>query len=118
MRQKLIAIVIGLFVAAVSPATADTKVSNWVADIPIMPELNVEQGLGFAYENTDGRVVTIILSGEAKLVNVIGYYSQALEPLGWEKESAASWTRNTEILKIESTEALSTELIKISIRPR
>ena len=60
--------------------------AKWVGDVPIMPQLTIEPGLGFAFDNPEGRIVTIYLTGDANPNQVMAYYDQALIPLGWIKK--------------------------------
>ena len=103
--------------AVIMPLAADTVQSSWVADVPIMPALMVEKGLGFAFDNPDGLIVTIYLSGDAQAANVQAYYAQALAPLGWSQIGPQRWGRDGEILQLGTTTAAGAQLWKITLRP-
>jgi hypothetical protein len=120
MKKTLITILIGTVLSSglmSGQALAETPQSKWVADVPIMPTLIIEPGLGFAFANPDGRVVKIYLNGDEEQSEVIAYYAQALEPLGWARIGENRWSRETEVLQISRITAASTELWEITIRP-
>ena len=102
----------------ISSAQAETSPATWVADVPIMPLLDIEKGLGFAFDNPEGRVVTIYLSGKAERNRVMAYYDQALAPLGWTKQSNNLWHRRNESLTINKTPSATLDLWKIMVRPK
>ena len=104
--------------APISSAQAETSPATWVADVPIMPLLDIEKGLGFAFDNPEGRVVTIYLSGKAERNRVMAYYDQALAPLGWTKQSNNLWHRRNESLTINKTPSATLDLWKIMVRPK
>ena len=118
MRNKIKIITTTLLMSiASSIAVAESKQAKWIGDLPIMPKLQIEQGIGFAFDSSEGRIVTIFLSGDTTKIEIEKYYKNAMEPLGWMQLDSAKWAREDEILKIEETEALSTKLWKITIRP-
>ena len=117
MRKILSAALIMTSLDLAMPASAEENEVKWVADIPIMPSLEIEPGLGFAYENREGRIVMIYLRGGAKSDEIINYYNAALEPLGWKRVNETRWQNAAEVLEISKTEALSTTLWKIMLLP-
>ena len=102
---------------ATGPTGAETLQQKWVGDVPIMPSLTIEKGLGFAFDNTEGRIVTIYLSGAMEQEDVTQYYTKALKPLGWIKTDDRKWSRESEILEIKAIKAASVALWKITLRP-
>ena len=97
---------------------AETPQHKWVGDVPIMPSLTIEKGLGFAFDNADGRIVTIYLSGEMDKKSITTYYTQALDPLGWQRKGNSKWARGNEMLEIKETQAAGIALWKITLRPQ
>ena len=116
--NKFNAVMLILFGLLMGGAHAESPQQKWVGDVPIMPSLTIEKGLGFAFDNADGRIVTIYLSGTAKAEKVAAYYQQALEPLGWQKDSQRRWKREGEVLEINTTTAAGVPLWKITLRPQ
>ena len=90
--------------------------AEWVGDVPIMPQLVIEPGLGFAFDNPEGRIVTIYIKGQAHADDIMAYYRQALAPLGWTQLEARLWTRGREHLMIIKT--ATADLWKIALRPQ
>ena len=118
MRNKIKILIITILMSiASSVVVAESKQAKWIGDLPIMPKLEIEQGIGFAFDSSEGRIVTIFLSGETTKSEIEKYYKKAMDPLGWTLIENAKWVREDEILIIEETEALSTKLWKITIRP-
>lgn len=120
MKKRLIPLICAAMISSGSIAAsafAENIQAKWVADVPIMPALMVEKGLGFAFDNPDGRIVTIYLSGDISKEKVSSYYDQALEPLGWTQVGNSKWIRDAEILKLTTTTAAGVSLWKITLRP-
>ena len=92
--------------------------ATWVGDVPIMPQLTIEPGLGFAFDNPEGRIVTIYLTGDIDPNQVMAYYDQALIPLGWIKKDTYIWHRRNESLTINKTPSAIKALWKIMLRPK
>ena len=116
MIAGITAMALALMPAPIKAETADH--AKWVGDVPIMPELSIEQGLGFAFDNPEGRIVTIYLSGDTARDQVMDYYDQALVPLGWIKRDAHIWHRRNESLTINKTPSAIKALWKIMLRPK
>ena len=108
---------IGVLMISPLAAAEDIPQAQWVGDLPIMPSLEIEKGLGFAFDNPEGRIVTIYLSGGAEPQDVFAYYDIALAPLGWEKTDRRQWRRQGESLSIHKTPTAATDLWKIMLRP-
>ena len=90
---------------------------EWVGDVPVMPGLEIEDGLGFAFESPEGRIVTIYLAGSVDAGALDRYYAQALDPLGWKARSGRTWQREGETLTFSQVSAAGATLWKITIRP-
>ena len=97
---------------------AETPQQRWIGDVPVMPGMEIEADLGFAFDSPDGRIVVIYASGEMASQDLASYYDMALPPLGWESASDLVWTREGEQLMISSAKASTTPLWKIAIMPR
>ena len=112
----LLTVTFALLPQSVKAETVDN--AKWVADVPIMPQLAIEPGLGFAFDNPEGRIVTIYLTGDANPNQVMAYYEQALIPLGWVKKDTYIWHRRNESLTINKTPSAIKALWKIMLRPK
>ena len=115
MIRLILCFVLWLGVAQV--ASAETLQQKWIGDVPIMAGLEVEAGLGFAFDSADGRIVMIYTSGAVAPSVVAAYYAQALPPLGWEAISPLIWRRDQERLTIARVETAPLALWKIAITP-
>jgi hypothetical protein len=111
MLMAMSMVTVGVFAQTSSPQ------AKWVGDLPIMPSLSIEAGLGFAFDSPEGRIVIIYLSGAARADEVAAYYDIALDPLGWTNNGGGSWTREGESLTIAKTTAGTAELWKLKISP-
>ncbi len=106
-----------LWLGVVPLAHAETLQQKWIGDVPIMAGLDVETGLGFAFDSADGRIVMIYTSGDVAPAKVDAYYAQALPPLGWEAVDARIWRRGAERLTITQVKTAPLTLWKIAITP-
>lgn len=103
-------------------ASEQPRQLQWVGDVPIMPQLAVEPGMGFTFDSPEGRIVTIFASGAVDAENLHDYYMMALPPLGWRQVARGRFSRDGEILQLAPVEAssgqqLALPLWKISILP-
>ena len=105
-----------LLPAAAAVAQAPKQI-EWVGDLPVMPGLAIESGLGFAFDSPEGRIVTIYLGGAVDPAALDGYYAQALDPLGWEPLDSRAWRREGETLTFSQVSAAGATLWKVTIRP-
>ena len=108
---------LGVALASVPLAHAETLQQKWIGDVPIMAGLDVETGLGFAFDSADGRIVMIYTSGDVAPAKLETYYAQALPPLGWEAVDARIWRRGAERLTITRVKTAPLTLWKIAITP-
>lgn len=115
--KSIQSLIVGIIIMT-TQAWADTPQQRWVGDVPIMPSMTIEKGLGFAFDNADGRIVTIYLSGAEGQDAITAYYDQALDPLGWQKTEIRKWSRGKELLEIKKTKAAGVPLWKITLRPQ
>ena len=106
-----------LWLGVAHAAHAETLQQKWIGDVPIMAGLDVETGLGFAFDSADGRIVMIYTSGDVAPAKVETYYAQALPPLGWEAVDARIWRRGAERLTITHVKTTPLTLWKIAITP-
>ena len=127
--QNLFNKIIAIMVVSVGMVTApllitkaayadDALQAKWVGDLPIMPQLQIEKNLGFAFDTPEGRIVTIYLSGGVDNSAVQEYYEIAMPPLGWSQEKPLNWHREGDHLAIIATTTSSQKLWKITIRPK
>ncbi|CAI8370414.1 MAG: Uncharacterised protein [SAR116 cluster bacterium MED-G04] len=111
----------GMMIAAVLGSglahAQSPKQVEWVGDLPVMPGLEIETGLGFAFDSPEGRIVTIYLSGDAQSPMVEDYYRGAMDPLGWVEKDRLKWQREGEVMMIQQVSAAGSQLWKLSIRP-
>lgn len=117
LKPAILYVMLFLGVGAATDSVAQIQQQRWVGDVPIMPDMTIEPGLGFAFDSADGRIVTIYLSGTTDQSALLAYYTQALEPLGWRKANPRQWVRESEILEIKQTQAAGIALWKITLRP-
>jgi hypothetical protein len=99
------------------PASAEAPQVQWIDDVPVNPALEIEQGLGFAFDSPEGRVVMVLLSGDVSAAEMQAYYDQALKPLDWDKTGVMQWLREGETLQINETTAAGVKLWRIMLRP-
>ena len=114
--RVLLSIVMMLLVT--TALRAETRQQRWIGDVPVMPGMEIETDLGFAFDSPDGRIVVIYASGQLASSDLAKYYDMALPPLGWKSASTLVWTREGEQMMISSAKASGTPLWKITIMPR
>ena len=117
MTRILATIAVSASIFAAAAVAQTPRQVEWVGDVPVMPGLEIEGGLGFAFDSPEGRIVTIYLGGSVDREALARYYTQALDPLGWEPVSGGTWRREGETLTFSQVAAAGTTLWKITIRP-
>ena len=111
-----ISIFLCAIIAAAQVMAQDLPQHRWVGDLPIMDEMQIEEGRGLAIDSPDGRIVVVYVSGSMDAEMIESYYSVALPPLGWTEVANLIWQREGEWLTITRVNALS-GIWKITISP-
>ena len=95
---------------------AQSQQPSWVGDVPIMPDLSVEPGLGFAFDSPNGRIVMIFASSTANAADILTFYNESLVEIGWVGGDGV-WRRGPETLLISEVSTSAGRLWRLIVRP-
>ncbi len=100
----------------ISPAAAQSQQHSWVGDVPITTDLSVEPALGFAFDSPNGRIVMIFASSTSNATDILGFYNESLEAIGW-VGGDGEWRRGPETLIISEVSTAAGRLWRLMVRP-
>lgn len=115
-RRPLAALSLLAFVAiwlTVQPVRAE---GEFVADIPLMPQMALEQDLGFSFDSPSGRIIVLYARSPQSSQSVFDFYQQSLTALGWQG-AAGQFTRGREKLEIQAANSSAGIIWKIALTP-
>jgi len=111
-----------LFALAFIPAAALADYSKVITDLPLMETMKEDLSKTVAFDTADGRILETTAETSAQVRQVLGYYGQALPPLGWQlyKGTYNTYRRKNEMLVIDVFQKPGTpgvQLVQFKIAP-
>lgn len=116
--------------AAASPApraAQDGAFVPGIEDLPMMPGLTGNRGLGIVFDTPAGRIVEAYASGAVAWPDVLAFYEATLPQLGWRPGGEGLFRREGEVLRIEvlrgeaetppSSSSASTLTVRFTLSP-
>lgn len=115
-------IITTLFALVFIPGAAFADYSKVITDLPLMETMTEDLSKTVAFDTADGRILETTAETPAQVRQVLGYYGQALPPLGWQlmKGTFNTYTRKKEILVIDVFQkpgAAGIQLVQFKIAP-
>ena len=104
-----------------SPAAADSAFLQEVADMPLPAGFTEDTAAGMAFDKPEGRIIEAVASGRGAVVDVAGFYRNALPELGWTavgRPEALAWRREGEMLRIDIAATGPTVTVRFHIAPQ
>ena len=90
---------------------------RFVADIPLMPDMQLEQDLGFSFDSPAGRIIVLYARSPKTSSAVLDFYASSLSALGWQG-AAGLFQRGPEQLEIKAANSSAGRIWKIALTPR
>ena len=115
-RLSLSAFLLGFLLLSMlaQPARAEGR---FVADIPLMPDMQLEQDLGFSFDSPAGRIIVLYARSPQTRSAVLDFYASSLTSLGWQG-AGSLFQRGSEQLEIKAANSSSGRIWKIALTPR
>lgn len=125
LRTKMIsrsaAVMLSALLVAATPAgPASAQAPSYlteVDDLPLAPGLVEDVRAGVVFDKPEGRIVQAVAAGRAKAAGVRAFYAETLPALGWQHDSAQSWSRGQETLKITVEPRDDGVVVRFAIAP-
>jgi hypothetical protein len=91
------------FALLLLPAAALADYSKVITDLPLMQTMTEDLSKAVAFDTADGRILETTAETPAQIRQVLGYYGQALPPLGWQLQKGTfnTYRRKNEMLVID-----------------
>jgi len=99
MRAPAVLVLLAMLLAA-GPASAAGGFVDGIDDLPLMAGL-VHTGESSVFDAPSGRVVETVVEGNATPAAVLSFYAGTLPQLGWRRDGANQYVRESERLVIE-----------------
>lgn len=112
-------IVLGFFcmLAATMTLAADRFVTG-IADLPLMPGLEEIDGSAVVFSKPEGRIVEVAARGAITSEAVRVFYDRTLPQLGWRRQKAGAWQRESERLRLDMMVGKGGLTIQFSLTPQ
>lgn len=109
--------------AAAAGPSSDTSAKavffEALPDIPVMPGFQDMTQSILVFDKPGGQVVEASAwSTHVSADEVIGYYDQALSPLGWVRSGTGVYGRGGDVLRLEITKMAAGTILKVTVMPR
>ena len=96
---------------------AQTDKPDFIADIPLMPDTELDTLRSVSFDTAGGRVLVLFIEIEAGETAIRSFYAQTLNALGWEMDGNA-FTRRDEVLKLKPAPQAGDNIWKVTLSPR
>ena len=90
---------------------------KFVADIPLMPDTELDTLRSVSFDTADGRVFVLFVQMAANDQTVRAFYTETLRALGWET-SGKNFVRRGEMLKVKAAPQAGDNVWKLTLSPR
>lgn len=114
-RHLVTAFALSLLLGAGS-ARAEAFLSAY-EDLPLAPGLAEVMGSGVSFDSPSGRIVEAYAHGAVKPADILRFYAATLPQLGWARESDRLYRRETEVLRLETTQDRAGATLRFTISP-
>ena len=113
---RLVAALLGFLLVSMmaQPVRAEGR---FVADIPLMPDMQLEQDLGFSFDSPAGRIIVLYARSPQTNSAVLDFYASSLLALGWQG-AGGLFQRGPEQLEIKAANSSAGRIWKIALTPR
>ncbi|CUW41834.1 conserved protein of unknown function [Magnetospirillum sp. XM-1] len=98
------------------PARAEAFLSAY-EDLPLPPGLTEVMGSGVSFDSPSGRIVEAYAHGAARPADILKFYAATLPQLGWTREGDRLYRRETEVLRLETTQDRAGVTLRFTISP-
>ncbi len=106
-----------LWGAAPVPVSADAFVDGF-EDLPLMPGLRNVPAASVSFDAAVGRIVVAFAEGGVRMSQVRAFYDETLPQLGWTPNGAGRWTREGEVLTVDTVVESDGLVVRFELAPR
>ena len=98
-------------------AYAQTDKLDFIADIPLMPNTELDTLRSVSFDTASGRVLVLFVEIEAANEAIRSFYAQTLGALGWDSDDTG-FVRRGEMLKLKPAPSAGDNIWKVTLSPR
>lgn len=106
-----------LWGAASTPVRADAFVDGF-EDLPLMPGLANVPAASVSFDAAVGRIVVAFAEGRVGTPAVRAFYAETLPQLGWSPDGVGRWTREGEVLTVDTVVESDGLVVRFELAPR
>ncbi len=106
-----------LWGAAPGPVRAGAFVDGF-EDLPLMPGLTSVPAASVSFDAAAGRIVVAFAEGGVRMPAVRAFYSETLPQLGWTPDGTGRWTREGEVLTLDTVVEGDGLVVRFELAPR
>lgn len=117
LRNIALAFAMAAYMLCSTSMAAISEELKFVADIPLMPDTELDTLRSVSFDTADGRVFVLFVQMAANDQTVRAFYTETLNALGWEA-SGKNFVRRGEMLKVKAAPQAGDNVWKLTLSPR
>ena len=98
-------------------AYAQTDKPEFIADIPLMPNTELDTLRSVSFDTAGGRVLVLFVEMDAGEASIRAFYAQTLSALGWQVDGQ-DFKRRGEMLKLKAAPSAGENIWKVTLSPQ
>ena len=106
-----------LWGAASTPVRADAFVDGF-EDLPLMQGLVNVPAASVSFDAAIGRIVVAFAEGKVRMPDVLTFYAETMPQLGWSVDRTGRWTREGEVLTVDTVVEGDGLVVRFELTPR
>lgn len=114
--MKTFLLLCALLLAAPALA-APAAYSLVIEDLPLMPGMTEKPETAVVFDSPAGRIAGTVAETTSAETDIIGFYAEALPPLGWTARPPAGFVRDGEALTIEIEQKNGAAFVHFNLTP-
>jgi len=84
-------------------------------DIPLMDDFVINENDSFSFDTPAGQIMTVIATGSASKKEILAFYKESLNALGWQQKTDTKYVRDQDELVLNITQQKKATKVKIQI---
>ena len=84
-------------------------------DIPMMDGLIIDENDSFSFDTPEGQIMTVTARTTASAKEILAFYKESLEALGWNRKSATEYRRDQDNLVLKIVPSARQNTVKLQL---
>ena len=84
-------------------------------DVPLMDDFVINENDSFSFDTPAGQIMTVIATGSSSKKEILSFYKESLNALGWQQKTTTKYVRDQDELVLNITPQKKSTQIKIQL---